>query len=329
MSIKWTEKYRPKTLDQVINQKSVVTKLKSKVKERNIPDLLFYGPPGTGKTSCAIALAHDLLGEYVSLCVEELNASDERGIETIRKRVKEFAKVSLINILFKIMILDESDEMTHSAQQALRRIMEKYHQVTRFILIANDKSKIIEPIQSRCADFRFLPLDSDDIENCLLSICLNEKVTIQKEALTFIVRKSNGDLRKAINILQGSTVDNVVSKESVLLEEEELGLTTIQSMLELSLKGDFLGSCHELDSLLYGLKVDGKEIVWKILGLIKSKRLIVDDDIRILIAKNLGQINWTLYQGIDPQIQLTSFLANVCSYSNNYRNKNIELKFER
>ncbi|HDD05185.1 MAG TPA: replication factor C small subunit, partial [Candidatus Aenigmarchaeota archaeon] len=165
----WTEKYRPKTLDEVVGQEKVVEKLKAFVRAKNLPHLLFAGPAGTGKTTCALAIARELYGEEWRDNLLELNASDERGIDTIRTKVKEFARTKPIgDFPFKIILLDEADALTRDAQQALRRTMENFSSTCRFILDCNFSSKIIEPIQSRCAIFRFKPLEKEAIQKYIM-----------------------------------------------------------------------------------------------------------------------------------------------------------------
>ena len=199
----WTEKYRPRSLDEMVDQEEIVNRLKSFVKARNVPHCIFAGPPGTGKTTAALCLAHDLYGPGYQEHLMELNASDERGINVVRETVKTFARTrSIGDVPFKILILDEADNMTSDAQQALRRTMERYTETARFILIANYSGRIIEPIQSRCAPFRFTYLPEEHIRKRIEYIAENEGVTLLEDGLKAIIELGGGDLRRTINILQ-------------------------------------------------------------------------------------------------------------------------------
>ena len=211
-TIPWVNKYRPKKLNGIIHQKEVVLMLKNTLETGNLPHLLFYGPPGTGKTSTILALANDLFGpkKYSERTIE-LNASDERGINIVRKKIITFAKMSIGNAddnylcpPYKIIILDEADAMTTEAQSALRKTMEDNSNITRFCFICNYINEIITPISSRCSKFRFLPLDNKSIKNKLLYICKKENLILKDSILDTIINISKGDMRRAIMILQNT-----------------------------------------------------------------------------------------------------------------------------
>ncbi|GAA6056419.1 hypothetical protein JCM3770_000693 [Rhodotorula araucariae] len=210
----WVEKYRPKNLEEVSAQDHTVQVLKKTLGSSNLPHMLFYGPPGTGKTSTILALCKQMFGpDLYRSRVLELNASDERGISVVREKIKNFAKTTVTHNhdpnfhapAFKIIILDEADSMTQDAQSALRRIMETYSKITRFCLICNYVTRIIEPITSRCSKFRFKPLDTTSTESRLREICLAEKVDCPDAALSALIRTSDGDLRRAITYLQSAS----------------------------------------------------------------------------------------------------------------------------
>ncbi|KAK2030845.1 replication factor C [Colletotrichum zoysiae] len=212
----WVEKYRPKTLSDVTAQDHTVTVLQRTLQASNLPHMLFYGPPGTGKTSTVLALAKELYGpEMIKSRVLELNASDERGISIVREKVKDFARMQLTNPTneykkrypcppFKIIILDEADSMTQDAQSALRRTMETYSKITRFCLICNYVTRIIDPLASRCSKFRFKSLDQGNAKKRLQDIAENEGVQLEDGAVDALIKCSEGDLRKAITYLQSA-----------------------------------------------------------------------------------------------------------------------------
>ncbi|KAE9973445.1 Subunit of heteropentameric Replication factor C (RF-C) [Venturia inaequalis] len=217
----WVEKYRPKTLDDVTAQDNTITVLRRALQASNLPHMLFYGPPGTGKTSTILALAKELYGpELIGSRVLELNASDERGISIVRDKVKNFARQQLSNPPsgpagveyrkrypvppFKIIILDEADSMTQDAQSALRRTMETYSKITRFCLVCNYVTRIIDPLASRCSKFRFKSLDKENAGQRLKDIAELEHVALGEGTVDALVRCSDGDLRKAITFLQSA-----------------------------------------------------------------------------------------------------------------------------
>ncbi|KAH0789869.1 replication factor C subunit 2 isoform X1 [Histomonas meleagridis] len=214
-NIPWVEKYRPHNIDEIVQQEEVVNALRSTLGKGDLPHLIFHGPPGSGKTSTAIALCHTLFEpKEFRRRVMELNASDDRGIDSVRSKIKQFASLSVPqgSVPYKIIILDEADSMTRDAQNALRRVIENYSAVTRFIIICNYVSKIIDPILSRCARFRFKSLERDNIINRLQFIAEQEHLKVEsEEAFQTLVDISGGDLRKAITFLQSSSITGVIS----------------------------------------------------------------------------------------------------------------------
>lgn len=317
--ILWAEKYRPRTLDDIVNQKDIVERLKKFVKEKNMPHLLFSGPPGTGKTTAALALVHDLYGENFRQYFLELNASDERGIDVIRNKVKEFARtVAGGNVPFKVVLLDEADNMTADAQQALRRTMELYTETTRFILACNYLSKIIEPIQSRTALFRFYPLKKEDVVSRLMYIAKNEKIDYDQKALETIYDISQGDMRKSINILQASSVYGKVTIEAVY---KVLGLAQpkeIRDMIMTALQGNFLKAREKLRDLLVNYGLSGEDIIKQVHREITGNEINIPDDLKVLLVDYIGEVEYRIMEGADDEIQLSALLAKLSVYGEKY-----------
>ncbi|RLJ05311.1 MAG: replication factor C small subunit [Candidatus Aenigmatarchaeota archaeon] len=309
----WTEKYRPKTLNEVINQKHVVERLKSWVKEKSIPNMLFAGPAGVGKTTTALALAQDLFGKYWKENFSETNASDDRGINVVRGRIKDFARTKPIGADFKIIFLDESDALTPEAQQALRRTMEKFSDVCRFILSANYSSRIIEPIQSRCAVFRFKKLSEEDVTSYLKNIAESEDLDITPDAYKAIYDISSGDLRKATNILQTSAAFGKITRETVYDVVSQAKPEDVKEMLSSVMKGDFASARKKLYSLLIDQGLSGEDIIKEIHRQVFE--LGVPDKTKLEMIEKIGEYEFRLNQGGSEDIQLEALLAQFLKYS--------------
>lgn len=310
----WTEKYRPKTLEEIMDQEEIVSRLQEFVKRATMPHCLFAGPPGTGKTTAALCLAHDLFGERFQDVFMELNASDERGIDVVRTTVKEFARMaSLSSVPFKILVLDEADNMTSDAQSALRRTMEKYTDTCRFILCCNYSGRIIEPIQSRCALFRFTPLPENRIVESLHNIAKNEGLKTTEAGLSSVVEVAEGDLRKAINTLQAaSSISKGITEETVFQVVGRAKPTDIHEMLTHAMKGDFIKAREELRHLLVRYGLSGSEIVRQIHS--EVFRLPVTEKKRIELIEAVGEIDFRLVQGGDEEVQLSALLAKLAAH---------------
>jgi replication factor C small subunit len=305
----WTEKYRPKKLDEVAGQKEIVESLKAFVKAKNMPNMLFAGPPGVGKTTCALALARELYADNISGNFLELNASDERGIDVVRGRIKDFARsVSMGDAPFKLIFLDEGDALTADAQQAMRRTMEANSRVTRFIISANYSSRIIEPIQSRCAVFRFVPLDQHQMKKALEHVAKGEKLKVDDKAVDAMFYVSEGDMRRALNILQGCAMHaHHITEELVHKISSRATPKEVRQMVDLAIEGKFLQARENLDKLIISYGLSGEDILFQIYR--EIPKLQVDEKKRMRLLEVVGEYNFRLVQGANERIQLEAMIA--------------------
>jgi len=310
----WAEKYRPNKIDDLIDQEHVKERVKMFLKEKNLLHMLFAGPPGTGKTTLALIIAKELYGENWKANVLELNASDERGIDVIRGKVKEFARTKAIgDVPFKIIIMDEADALTQEAQQALRRTMEDFSSVTRFILCCNYSSKIIEPIQSRCAVFRFKALPEKAQREFIDRIVKGEKLEIDEKAIEAIINIAEGDLRKVANLLQAAASISKKITADIIYEVASLAKPKeIEEMLNLALSGTIEGFNKAREKLIYFIIKEGlagEDLIKEIYR--QALKLNIQDDKKIELIEKIGEYEFRINEGGDALIQLTALLAQI------------------
>ncbi len=310
----WVEKYRPTKLSEIVNQTEIIGSLEALIKDpTDMPHLLFSGSAGVGKTTTALCLSRQILGEYVKDYTLELNASDERGIDMVREKVKKFSRFAgMVDVPFKIIILDEADEMTSAAQTALRRIIEDAAKICRFILIANNVSKIIDPIQSRCAAFKFTTISEDDVIGRLEEIAKKEKVKVDKKGLKEICEYAEGDLRHSINLMQATASLGGITQENVKASAGLTKTSDVDEVLKMALFGKVAEAREKMIELIkvYGMS-ESDFLKYFNSAVFKSKHDKLSDILQVI-----AKYDYRILVGANSEIQLSAMLAELAKLEN-------------
>ncbi len=306
----WIEKYRPQTLSEMVGHEDIVGRLESYVAQNDLPHLLFSGQAGVGKTTSAMAIAREVYGDDWRENFLELNASDERGIDVVRDRIKNFARTSFGGYDYRIIFLDEADALTSDAQSALRRTMEQFANNTRFILSCNYSSQIIDPIQSRCAVFRFGPLDDEAVAENVRMIAHEEGIEVTGEGVEALVYAADGDMRKAINGLQAAaTTGETVDDEAVYAITSTARPEEIEAMVQTALDGDFTASRAKLDDLLTDAGLGGGDVIDQLHR--SAWTFDLDDRATVRLLERVGETDYRITQGANERLQLEALLASL------------------
>ncbi|HLC57469.1 MAG TPA: replication factor C small subunit [Candidatus Nanoarchaeia archaeon] len=305
----WIEKYRPKTFDEVKGQDAIVERIKAFVKSRNIPHLLLAGPAGVGKTSLVLVIVKDLYGERWKENFLELNASDDRGIDVVRTKIKDFARTMAIgDVGFKCILLDECDSLTSEAQQALRRTMESYSNNCRFFLSCNYSSKIIDPIQSRCSIFRFKPLEKDAVSEIIDNIAKHEGLKIKQGVVDALYEISGGDGRRVENLLQScASIDKNINPELIYQISSAARPKEVLEILKHAVNGEFIKARGILLDVMLKHGLSGVDIIKQMQR--EIHKLDVDDCVKMRMIEKTGEVEFRLVEGSDEYVQMESLIA--------------------
>lgn len=305
----WSEKFRPMSFKEFKGQDKIVERVKAFVKQKNIPHMLFAGPAGTGKTTMALLVARELFEDSWKDNMLETNASDTRGIDVVREAIKTFARTKSVNSdLPKLIFLDECDALTKEAQNALRRTMEIYSDNCRFILSCNFSSKLIDPIQSRCAVFRFKPLEEKDIKDIIKEIAKKENLSVDDGAMQALAEICEGDARKVQNLMQSCAAVNKNITEDLVYEIVSYARPEeIKEVLNIAIKGEFTKARDMLLDIILKYGLSGLDIVKQIQKTIWE--LEIKEETKIKLIEKCGEVEFRIVEGSDEFVQLESLLA--------------------
>ncbi|KAG0464585.1 hypothetical protein HPP92_018749 [Vanilla planifolia] len=311
-SVPWVEKYRPQTLADVAAHRDIVDTIDRLTNENKLPHLLLYGPPGTGKTSTILALARKLYGGQYQNMILELNASDDRGIEVVRQQIQDFASARSLSFgakfSVKLVLLDEADAMTKDAQFALRRVIEKHTKSTRFALICNNVNKIIPALQSRCTRFRFAPLDAAHVRERLQYVVKSEGLDVDGNGLAALVRLSNGDMRKTLNILQSTQMASQhVTEEAVYLCTGNPMPKDIEQITYWLLNEPFTGSFTNISDIKMRKGLALVDIIREVTMFVF--KIQMPSNVRIKLINDLADIEYRLSFGCNDKLQLGALIS--------------------
>ncbi|CUE71965.1 replication factor C subunit 4, putative [Bodo saltans] len=315
----WVEKYRPQHMEDVVGNSDTVARLRVIAKEGNIPNMMLAGPPGTGKTTSMLCLARDLLGEHYQAAVLELNASDDRGLDVVREKIKNFAqtKVTLpLQSQHKIVILDEADSMTGQAQQALRRTMELYSNTTRFAFACNNSHKIIEPIQSRCAVIRFTKLTNAEVLNRLMYVIEKENVPYVEDGLDAILYMAEGDMRTALNCLQATHAGfGLVNATNVFKVCDQPHPELVEGIINACVTKKSLAEAHKELARLLSRGYAPADVISTFFKVAQSSQLYPSEDLQLQVLRIIAETTMRIAEGVGSQLQLAAMLARIVTAS--------------